>query len=228
MTGPTRKTPVDPTHAEAVRRMVQRQLRPRGLADAAVLDAMRRVPRHRFVGPGVSIARAYGDHALPIDAGQTISQPYVVARMTELLRVVPGVRVLEVGTGSGYQAAVLAALGAEVVTVERHAVLSEAAAERWAEVCPDAAITRRVGDGSVGVADLGPFDRIVVTAAAPALPAALDEQLAAGGRLVIPLGDRRDQVLAVFRRESDDDRLVRRDETPCRFVPLVGQQGWSE
>ncbi|MEM6459263.1 MAG: protein-L-isoaspartate(D-aspartate) O-methyltransferase [Planctomycetota bacterium] len=217
---------MDTTQAEAARRMVKRQLRPRGIVDPAVLEAMRRVPRHVFVGPGVSTMRAYGDHALPIDAGQTISQPYVVACMTELLRVSPGLRVLEVGTGSGYQTAVLAALGAEVVTVERHAVLSEAAAERWAEVCPDAAIIRRVGDGSLGVADLGPFDRIVVTAAAPALPAALDEQLAGGGRLVIPLGDRRDQVLAVFRRDPDDDRLVRRDETPCRFVPLIGAQAW--
>lgn len=203
--------------------MVRTQLRARGIRDAAVLEAMRRVERHRFV-PDLPPEQAYGDHALPIDAGQTISQPYVVAHMTEQLRVDPGMRVLEIGTGSGYQCAVLVALGAVVVTVERHAALSEAAKNRLNAICPDADLTFVVGDGSRGHAEHAPYDRILVTAAAPALPAALDEQLAADGRMVIPLGDRSEQVLAVFERREND--LVRRDDLPCRFVPLIGADAW--
>ena len=210
-------------HAQAAQRMVRTQLRPRGVRDPAVLEAMQHVERHRFI-PGLPPEQAYGDHALPTAEGQTISQPYVVAHMTELLQLEPGMRVLEVGTGSGYHTAVLAALGAVVVSLERHATLADAARRRLAELCPQASITVVVGDGSLGYAAEAPYDRILVAAAAPRLPEALDAQLAAQGRMVIPLGDRHGQVLAVFERRGDE--LLRRDDLPCRFVPLIGQDAW--
>lgn len=203
--------------------MVRTQLRPRGIGDPAVLRAMRAVPRHAFV-PEVSPGLAYADQALRIDQGQTISQPFVVAHMTQLLRVEPGHRVLEVGTGSGYQTAVLAQLGAVVVSVERHAPLTDTARRKLEALCPDAPLTLVVGDGSLGCTEHGPYDRILVTAAAPALPRALDKQLKPGGRMVIPLGDRRQQVLAVF--ERDGDELIRQDDLACRFVPMIGEDAW--
>lgn len=203
--------------------MVRTQLRPRGIRDPAVLAAMLAVPRERFA-PGLSPKLTYADHPLPTDHGQTISQPYVVAHMTELLRVKPGHRVLEIGTGSGYQTAILAYLGSVVVSVERHADLAHSARQRLGELIPDARMTVVVGDGSLGCAEHAPYDRILVTAAAPGLPTALDEQLNPRGRLLIPLGDRKSQVLTVF--ERDGDEMVRHNDLPCRFVPLIGADAW--
>ncbi|MEM7627400.1 MAG: protein-L-isoaspartate(D-aspartate) O-methyltransferase [Planctomycetota bacterium] len=211
------------TYDQAARRMVRSQLRARGVVDPAVLEAMARVERHRFT-PGLSPEVAYGDHVLPIDAGQTISQPYIVAHMTETLRVRPEMRVLEIGTGSGYQTAVLLTLGAAVVSVERHAGLSDTARRRLDAMFPHADLTLVVGDGSCGYAEAAPYDRVLVAAAAPSLPEALGEQLAPDGRLVIPIGERGQQVLVIVERRGDE--LVRRDDLACRFVPLIGADAW--
>ncbi|MEM9916021.1 MAG: protein-L-isoaspartate(D-aspartate) O-methyltransferase [Planctomycetota bacterium] len=217
----TREVDVSLTFDQAAERMVRTQLRTRGIRDSRVLDAMRRVERHHFALPDVSPAEAYGDHPLSIDQGQSLSQPFVVAHMTTLLDVQPGQRVLEIGTGSGYQTAVLAALGAVVVSVERHALLSDAAKARLEHHCPEAPVTLVVGDGSLGWPDLAPYDRILVAAAAPRLPIALDQQLKPDGRMVIPLGDRNEQVLAIFIRQGD--ALLRQNDLPCRFVPMIGR-----
>lgn len=206
-------------------RMIEKQLRRRGVRDARVLDAMARVPRHRFV-PAEDRARAYGDHALPIAEGQTISQPYVVARMTELLAVQPDMNVLEVGTGSGYQTAILAVLGARVVSIERYPVLAEQARRLLGEVVPGAMVEVIVGDGTLGSPGHAPFDRIVVTAAAPDVPEPHRRQLADGGRIVVPIGNRRDQVMMVIDRRGE--RFIETPQFPCRFVPLVGVEGWDE
>src|SRR6476661_434135 len=180
--------------------MVSRQLRRRSIRDERVLEAMATTPREAFV-PGVPTSLAYDDRALPIDAGQTISQPYMVARMTELLRVEPGDRILEVGTGSGYQAAVLAWLGARVTSIERHHELSDEARDRLGALEIDG-VDVRLGDGSIGEPEGAPWDGIVVTAAAPAIPDPLREQLAVGARLVIPVGPRYQQDLIVVERRS--------------------------
>jgi protein-L-isoaspartate(D-aspartate) O-methyltransferase len=205
--------------------MVTQQLRRRGIRDERVLEAMATTPREQFV-PGVPTSLAYDDRALPIDAGQTISQPYMVARMTELLQVEPGDHILEVGTGSGYQAAMLARLGAKVTTIERHADLAEAARERLRALAIDG-VDVRVGDGSRGDAEGAPWDGIVVTAAAPAIPHALREQLAVGARLVIPVGPRYQQDLIVIERRGPNDWEEWSDGAVV-FVPLVGEGGWSE
>jgi len=212
------------SHEYAAEQMVERQLRGRGIQDPRVLEAMAAVPRHAFV-PGVSVAAAYSDRALPTDLGQTISQPYVVARMTELLAVEPGHRVLEIGTGSGYQAAVLAHLGASVVTLERHAPLADAAREALRAVVPGADIRVVVGDGTLGYPDRAPYDRIIATAASPDVPQSLRDQLGEGGRLVIPVGRRQGQVMKVIDRRGG--RFVETDDLPVRFVPLIGEQGWA-
>jgi protein-L-isoaspartate(D-aspartate) O-methyltransferase len=203
--------------------MVTEQLERRGIRDRRVLDAMAAVPRERFV-PGVPTSLAYGDRALPIDAGQTISQPYMVARMTELLEVQPGDRILEVGTGSGYQAAILAAVGAQVTTIERHADLADAARALLAAE-GFGSVEVRTGDGSLG-ADGAPWDGIVVTAAAPSIPDELREQLAIGARLVIPVGPRDTQDLRVVERRGPADWHEWSDGAVV-FVPLVGEGGWS-
>jgi len=205
--------------------MVAKQLRRRGIRDERVLDAMATTPREQFV-PGVPTSLAYDDRALPIDAGQTISQPYMVARMTELLRVEPGDRVLEIGTGSGYQAAVLAKLGATVTSIERLADLADAARATLRQLGIEG-IDVRVGDGSKGDPDGAPWDGIVVTAAAPAIPHALREQLDVGARLVIPVGPRFQQDLIVVERRSPNDWQEWSDGAVV-FVPLVGEGGWSE
>jgi protein-L-isoaspartate(D-aspartate) O-methyltransferase len=204
--------------------MVQTQLRARGIADERVLEAMARLPRERFV-PEERRAIAYADEALPIPAGQTISQPWIVARMTELLAPRIGDRVLDIGTGSGYQAAILALLGARVVSIERQPELAESARDRLAELGFGDQVAVRVGDGSLGDPVGAPWDGILVAAAAPAIPNPLREQLSPnGGRLVIPVGDRRRQDLLLVVRHGDiwDEK----NDGPCVFVPLVGEQGF--
>ena len=205
--------------------MVARQLRRRGIRDERVLEAMATTPREQFV-PGVPTSLAYDDRALPIDAGQTISQPYMVARMTELLQVEPGDRVLEIGTGSGYQAAVLARLGVRVTSIERLADLAEAARATLRDL-GIADVDVRVGDGSKGDPEGAPWDGIVVTAAAPAIPHVLREQLADGARLVIPVGPRHQQDLIVVERNGPNDWREWSDGAVV-FVPLVGEGGWSD
>lgn len=206
-------------------RMVAQQLERRGIRDRRVLQAMATVPRDRFV-PNVPTSVAYDDRALPIDAGQTISQPYMVARMTELLGVEPGDRILEIGTGSGYQAAILARLGARVTSIERHGDLARQAHERLREVGIDG-VDVRVGDGSRGLAEGTPWDGIVVTAAAPAVPDELRAQLAVGARLVIPVGPRYQQDLVIVERRGPNDWDEWSDGAVV-FVPLVGEGGYRE
>jgi protein-L-isoaspartate(D-aspartate) O-methyltransferase len=204
--------------------MVRDQLERRGVRDPRVLDCMARVLREQFV-PGAATS-AYDDRALPIEAGQTISQPYIVARMTELLGVEPGDRILEIGTGSGYQAAILACLGATVVTIERHAELGKSAVERLARLGVTG-VEVRVADGSWGDPGGAPWDGIIVTAGAPAIPEPLRRQLAVGARLVIPVGPRYQQDLLVVERRAEEDWADWSDG-PVVFVPLVGEGGWAE
>jgi protein-L-isoaspartate(D-aspartate) O-methyltransferase len=210
--------------ARARRRMVDEQLRDRGIRDPRVLSVMADLPRERFLAHDDARRYAYADQAVGIDAGQTMSQPWVVARMTELLAPEPGERILELGTGSGYQAAVLAALGATVVSLERHATLAEQARQRIEDLDLPGSVAIRVADGSLGDPDGAPWDGIIVTAAAPAIPPELREQLRDGGRLVIPVGPRDHQVLTRVVRHGNDWR-----ETPhgaVVFVPLVGEGGF--
>lgn len=210
--------------AERRRRMLERDLAERGIDDAGVLDAMARVPRHEFLPPPLRI-HAYDDGPLRIGCGQTISQPYVVAFMTQALRVEPGMRVLEIGTGSGYQTAVLARLGAEVFTVERHEDLSLAAEAVLDRLGFGDRVAMRVDDGTLGWPEEAPFDRIVVTASGPRIPPALWEQLADDGRMVIPVGGHRESqrlVLAVKRGGARAERTL----LDVVFVPLVGEEGW--
>ncbi len=210
--------------AQARRRMVEEQLRRRGIHDERVLAAMARVPRHEFVAPPYA-DEAYGDHPLPIGERQTISQPYVVAAMTEAARIAPGDRVLEVGTGSGYQTAVLAELAAEVYTVERHASLATQA-QTALQRLGYTSVHSIIADGSRGYLDAAPYDAILVTAAAPAVPPALFEQLKEGGRLVIPVGTAEGQVLQIVRKINGQPTTQVLDGV--RFVPLIGAQGFGE
>ncbi|HJP89220.1 MAG TPA: protein-L-isoaspartate(D-aspartate) O-methyltransferase [Candidatus Limnocylindrales bacterium] len=213
-----------PEGESARARMVTEQLERRGIRDQRVLEAMRTVPREQFV-PGVPTNLAYDDRALPIDAGQTISQPFMVARMTELLEVEPNDRILEIGTGSGYQAAILAAVGARVTTIERHPNLADEARERLA-ANGYPGVDVRVGDGSRGVSDGAPWGGIVVTAGSPQIANELREQLAVGARLVIPVGDRAAQDLRVIERRGPNDWREWSDGAVV-FVPLVGEGGWD-
>ncbi|TMM00814.1 MAG: protein-L-isoaspartate(D-aspartate) O-methyltransferase [Actinobacteria bacterium] len=203
--------------------MVERQLRGRDIEDERVLRAMERVPRELFV-PAELRSRAYDDAALPIGYGQTISQPYMVARICEALTLRGDERVLDVGTGSGYQAAVLAELAAEVVTIERLTELARSARESLAAAGYER-VEVRVGDGTLGVPDRAPFQAIAVAAAVPELPATLYEQLEARGRLVLPVGTRRAQELQVVVRSPEGPAVLR--SVPCRFVPLVGEEGFE-
>ena len=218
---PSRPTPSDAAHARA--EMVEHQLRRRGTFDERVLAAMERVPREHFV-PEDLRHLAYEDGALPIGNGQTISQPFIVATICQLLDLSPDDRVLDVGTGSGYQAAVLAELAAEVVTIERVPELAEAARTALVQA-GYGDVEVRIGDGSLGVPERAPFDGIAVAAAAPAVPPALYEQLVEGGRLVVPRGGRWGQQLVAVVRTPDGP--VERASVPCRFVPLVGAEGFA-
>jgi protein-L-isoaspartate(D-aspartate) O-methyltransferase len=203
--------------------MVDEQLRGRDIVDERVLEAMERVPRELFV-PEDLRDRAFDDAALPIGAGQTISQPYMVARIAQELGLDGDERVLDVGTGSGYQAAVLAELAHEVHTIERIPELAEQA-RRALEAAGYGDVTVHVGDGSRGLPEHAPFDAIAVAAAAPGFPNALYEQLKSGGRLVVPVGGRRGQRLEVIVRTPEGPAVIR--SVPCRFVPLVGEEGFD-
>jgi len=202
--------------------MVERQIEARGIRDGRVLDAFRRVPRHRFVSDA-DVDRAHDDHPLSIGLGQTISQPYMVASMTQELQLSGGERVLEIGTGSGYQTAILAELAAEVFTVERLEVLSRRA-EQTLDELGYTNIHFRVGDGTLGWPDEAPFDRIIVAAGAPKVPGPLKEQLADGGRLVIPVGGVGMQQLMIVRRQGE--QLTEAVAGSCVFVKLIGQEAW--
>jgi len=204
-------------------RMVELQLRARGIDERRVLAAMERVPRELFV-PAAQRARAYEDAALPIGGGQTISQPYMVARICCELRLHGGERVLDVGTGSGYQAAVLAELAAEVHSIERLPELAEQARAVLAQAGYADRVRVQVGDGTRGLREHAPFAAIAVAAAAPEVPASLYDQLEEGGRLVLPVGDRFEQLLQVVVRSPEGPAVLR--TVPCRFVPLVGAEGF--
>jgi protein-L-isoaspartate(D-aspartate) O-methyltransferase len=212
-----------PDPAEARHAMVERQLRGRDIVDERVLEAMARVPRELFLPEGER-RRAYADAALPIGHGQTISQPYMVARIVEALALRPGEHVLDVGTGSGYQAAVLAELGADVVTIERISELASQARESLVAAGYDA-VEVRVGDGTLGIPELAPFDAIAVAAAAPDFPQTLYDQLRPRGRLVVPVGGQRAQRLELIVRSPEGPAVVH--SVPCRFVPLVGEEGFD-
>lgn len=206
------------------RRMVDTQIAARGVKADPVLDAMRDVPRHLFVPEHLHF-EAYADRPLAIGEGQTISQPYMVAIMTETLAVRPSDAVLEVGTGSGYQTAILARLAHHVVSIERHAALAERARETL-DLVGARNVEVVVGDGTQGVPSRAPFDRILVTAGAPSVPDTLRHQLADGGRLVIPVGPSGCQRLVIVERQGD--AFSTREGEACVFVPLIGLHGWPE
>lgn len=203
--------------------MVEAQLVARGIKDPRVIDAMLRVPRHLFVAEAMA-SQSYSDSPLPIGEKQTISQPYMVALMSELLRLAGGEKVLEIGTGSGYQAAVLATLGTRVYTVERHRPLA-LQARRVLDSLGMLNVNLKIGDGSEGWPEEAPFDAIMVTAGAPEIPETLLRQLATGGRLVIPVGSQHEQILKRVTRTADGYQYEQ--SVGCRFVRLVGKSGWS-
>ncbi|HEX9021555.1 MAG TPA: protein-L-isoaspartate(D-aspartate) O-methyltransferase [Nitrospirota bacterium] len=205
-------------------RMVEEQIIGRGVKDERVLAAIRKVPRHEFL-PEAIRGMAYQDSALPLGEGQTISQPYMVAMMTELLELKGTERVLEIGTGSGYQAAVLAELCEKVYTVERIKTLADKARSNLDRL-GYRSVAIKVYDGTYGWKEVAPFDAIMVTAAAPGVPAPLTEQLKEGGRMVIPVGERFGQVL--LRVVKTPDGPVTERSIPCMFVPLIGNHGWKE
>lgn len=214
----------DALYASEREQMVETQIVRRGVRDVRVLEAMREVPRHLFVAPEYRYL-AYSDGPLPIGHGQTISQPYIVALMSELLQLKGDEKVLEVGTGSGYQAAVLSYLAREVHTIERYANLARYAAVILKELGLDN-VHVHTGDGSKGLPEHAPFDAIIVTAAAPNIPRPLLDQLKDGGRLVIPVGGRGGQVLERWVRQGE--RYDYESIIPVAFVPLVGEQGWKD
>jgi protein-L-isoaspartate(D-aspartate) O-methyltransferase len=205
-------------------RMVQEQIIARGVKDERVLEAMRKVPRHLFVEK-TYYHQVYNDYPLPVGHGQTISQPYMVAVMTELLELKGDEKVLEVGTGSGYQTAVLALLCSKVYTMERIAELTKDARSKL-EKLGFRNISFMVGDGSIGWPDYAPYKGIIVTAGAPDIPNALIEQLDENGRLVIPVGHEHCQVLNVVKKHKG--RIYRKEIFECTFVPLLGKQGWKQ
>src|SRR5689334_4394926 len=203
--------------------MVDEQLARRGVTDVRVLEAMRRIPRHRFVEEGLAHG-AYEDHPLPIGEGQTISQPYIVSLMTSLLELSGQEKVLEVGTGSGYQTAVLAELARRVCSIERLPRLAERARATLEALGYDN-VWVRVGNGTLGWPDQAPFDRIIVTAGGPAVPPPLVQQLAEGGRMVLPVGSADNQVLTIVENVGGEIRTSHQGE--CKFVKLVGKYAWE-
>jgi len=211
-------------YAISRRKMVDEQLRARGIKDERVLKAMGEIPRHLFVDEALQV-KAYGDFPLPIGFGQTISQPYMVAIMTERLELKGTERVLEIGTGSGYQAAVLARLAAQVFTVERVPELGRRA-RRIFDQLGIGNIAVHIGDGTLGWKEFQPYDRIIVTAAAPAIPETLLEQLVDGGRMVIPLGNQGTQVLTLV--DKREGKIETAEDCSCVFVPLIGKEGWPQ
>jgi protein-L-isoaspartate(D-aspartate) O-methyltransferase len=213
----------DPTHLRE--RMVRDLIAARGVKDERVLAALRKVPRHQFVKEHLR-SQAYGDHALPIGSGQTISQPYIVARMTEILEVGAESSVLEIGTGSGYQTAILALLARRVYSLERIAALAQQAIPRMRQLGLDN-VKIQVFDGTVGWSEWAPYDRILVTAGAPKVPEPLLDQLAPGGVLLIPEGRLNAQRLVTYRKSARGD-VRRREGEGVAFVPLLGRHGWKE
>ncbi len=205
------------------KRMLEKHVIARGVSDPRVLEAMLKVPRHLFLRETLQ-PQAYRDSALPIEQDQTISQPYIVARMTELLDLHPDHSVLEIGTGSGYQTVILALLARRVYSLERIGELARKAIERMRFFKLDN-VKIQAFDGTVGWSDVGPFDRILVTAAAPTVPPPLLEQLKVGGKLVLPEGTRSQQNLVVY--EKGTETIVRREGEAVAFVPLIGRHGWQ-
>ena len=212
---------VEPEFRGARRRLVE-ALQEKGIKDLALLRAIDQVPRHLFVPPTVR-HRAYEDSSLPIGSGQTISQPYVHARAIEQLQLTGRERVLEIGTGSAYQTALLAALSAQVFSVERFATLLDKARTVLTQANVRN-VSVSLGDGTLGWREYAPYDAIIVSAGAPHVPPALESQLAEGGRLLIPVGDKEEQMLTLFRKQGG--RLERSDIVPVKFVPLIGAGGW--
>ncbi len=210
--------------ATARNRMVKSQLISRGIKDARVLDTMRKVPRHRFVEEAL-VSQAYNDHPLPIGEKQTISQPYMVALMTEALELQGNEKVLEIGTGSGYQTAILAELAYKIYSIERIRSLS-IKARRILDELGHFNVVLKVSDGTVGLKEEAPFDAILVTAGSPDVPQPLVDQLAMGGRLVVPVGDRYTQSLMRIVRGKEG--ITKTDLGGCRFVNLLGRHGWKE
>lgn len=211
--------------AIARRRMVEREVQGRGVSDMLVLNAMQKVPRHLFVAEALR-SQAYSDFPLPIGEKQTISQPFMVGFMTAALSLRGGEKVLEVGTGSGYQAAVLAQIAGQVFSVERHPALARQA-RRCLDACGCREVLIKVSDGTSGWPEEAPFDGIIVTAGAPNIPDEYACQLKVGGRLVIPVGDRSNQVLVRATRQTNGS-LLKEELVDCRFVPLIGKRGWEE
>ena len=205
--------------------MVESQIRARGISDPRVLAAMEKVPRHLFVNEALR-DQAYNDSPLPIDGGQTISQPYIVALMTEAMELTGKDKVLEIGTGSGYQTAILAELAEHVFSIDRVALLASAA-RKLLESLNYYNVAIRVGDGTYGWREEAPFDAIIVTAGAPNIPKTFVEQLSIGGRLVIPVGSRHSQSLTKITRLSEDANDIKKEDLGgCRFVDLIGEYGW--
>ncbi len=206
---------------DTLREQMVTRLRQAGIEDESVLLAMGKIPRHEFVAKGLEY-QAYDEKALPIGFGQTISHPYTVALMTQTLQVQKGQRILEIGTGSGYQAAVLCELGAQVFTVERIEALGREAEARLRRFRYHFVL--RIGDGTLGWQSYAPFDAIIVTAGAPIIPDNLFNQIKEGGRLLIPVGNREKQILTLYVKQ--DDKMTKMEIETLRFVPLAGRQGW--
>ncbi len=200
------------------------KLAQKGISDEKVLKAVREVERHLFV-PQIMVPHSYEDSALPIGFGQTISQPFTVAYMTEALQVNPGDKVLEVGTGSGYQAAILNNMGIRVFTIERQDEIFLRTQKLFDKL--GLRIVCRLGDGTIGWSEFGPYDGIIVTAGGPTVPENLKKQLAKGGRLVIPVGDKESQTLKIITKTGDDSYDIK-DVPKFKFVPLIGREGWKE
>lgn len=215
-------TPKDTYKHKGLRKVLMKTLREKGIKDEAVLEAMGKVPRHFFIEK-YTAEKAYEDTALQINAGQTISQPFTVAYQTELLDIKPGLKVLEIGTGSGYQAAILAEMGAKVYTVERQKELFQKSRELLTGL--GYAVKCFLGDGSVGLPVQAPFDRIIVTAGAPSVPDPLLKQLKKGGTLVIPVGDEKIQKMITVLKISDKE-YERIELDAFKFVPLIGEKAW--